>query len=156
MTLAALGNPAVAPRPTRWLGVEAARDYLLKTYAIEGPGETFERARFADWDAAVAPALPSPARDALRPGVGFVIFHQAAIGDYLVLGRWDNRNELKLPVWVAPPGSARFAPAGERQSLCVWDLDIIIAERDAFVLATGADGLDIERYLGQPARAIQD
>ncbi|MBB3763244.1 hypothetical protein [Sphingomicrobium lutaoense] len=151
MSLRALGNPHLPPRPTRRLGVESAHGYRLKCHSIEAPGETFDPGRFAGWQDAIAPALPQPPSDARRPGVGFVIFHQAPVGDYLVCGRWDNHNELKLVTWVAPAGSAKFAPANERQSICVWDMDVIIDERDAFVAATGADGLDIEAYLGQPA-----
>ena len=80
-------------------------------------------------------------------GVGFLITHQAIAGDYLIAGWWDNVNELPMRTFVSQPGAADFCPSNERQSICIWDVDVVTAERDAFVAAFGEDGLDKETYL---------
>ena len=46
---------------------------------------------------------------------------------------------------------ARWRPAGERESICVWDLAVLWHEREAYVrhVLGPAQGPDIERYLSE-------
>jgi hypothetical protein len=65
-------------------------------------------------------------------------------GDYLVLGWWDNENELPLRVLVW--GESGWREARGSESVCVWDLRILWHERDAYV-ATVLSGRDPADYL---------
>ncbi len=99
------------------------------------------------WD-----ALPDPAEAEGRPGVGWVILHLGRDADYLVLGWWDRENELPVRIWVREGGNP-WRPAGGSESFCVWDLEVISHERDAYVrhvLRPGAPG--VEAYLEDVAR----
>lgn len=123
-----------APRAVGFHGVRHAGDWRLKLYSVlYGPGPL-------DWDA-FAPglaqaerALPQPAVAAGRPGVGLLIAHQGRTGNYAVLAWWDRENELPLRVFLSPDGRAQsWRPAEGGESICVWDLEILWAEREAYV-----------------------
>lgn len=148
-------NP-YSPRPIRFQGLVTHEGWVFKRYTVtlasaasepssEGWSE-FMRGRalaFAD--------LPAPARTAVRPGVGFLIEHRGAAADYVVLGWWDRENELPVRIKVRDqqPGSM-WRAAGPSESFCVWDLQVIAFERDAYVttlLAQRADDSSRDRYL---------
>jgi len=138
------------PRPLTFLGVESVAGYRLKVYSICYGDRPFERDGFRDgWDLSAA-ALPQPATTADRPGVGFAILHQGRTGDYAILGWWDRENELPLRVFVRDSSSWRPAEGGE--SVCVWDLHVIWAEREAYVgtVLSGRAG-GVEAYLATVA-----
>ncbi len=132
------------PHPLRFLGVETIRDYQIKVYALRRADQKFDRQRFADGEQLAAATLPQPAiLDDERPGVGFLLLHQAGSMDYLILCRWDRQNELPTHVFVADDTGWR--PAADQESFCVWDLRVIWWEREAYVatvLAEQADGVD--------------
>lgn len=170
---------AYQPRPIRLLGVRTvpprsgggAADsdvpWRIRVYTIvwgdapfDYPG--FERA----WEQAVA-LLPAPAMTPHRPGVGFAILHQGCGADYLVLAWWDRENELPLRILVrdratatesilsSPPrGPSSWRQARDSESICVWDAQVIAAERDAYVgtvlAASGSRCEVIEAYLSRP------
>lgn len=77
--------------------------------------------------------LPEPDEGRGRAGLGFLIAHQGRTGDYVVLGWWDNENELPLRVWVRRGPAQGWRPAEGGESICVWDLEVIWAERQAWV-----------------------
>lgn len=61
----------------------------------------------------------------------FAICHDGATARYLVLGWWGNDNELFVAVavdsgdgWIEQP---------ERYSFCLWDMEVMWHERNAFV-----------------------
>lgn len=125
-----------APRPILFLGLTDAAGYTLKRYWIdlqEQPEPVDD-----DWAPAMALAtacLPTPARNPRRPGVGLLIQHRGRGADYVVLGWWDRENEIPLHVFVRYPGGAdaRWRAARATESICVWDLEVIGFERDAYV-----------------------
>lgn len=135
-----------APRPIGFHGLEPIGGHTLKVYAIHYGDEPFDRDRFTGAWALVASSLPPPDIASGRPGVGFVILHQGATGDYFVLCWWDNENELPTRVFVR--GADGWRPAADGESFCVWDLRVIWSEREAYV-ATALAGHDggIEEYL---------
>jgi hypothetical protein len=121
-----------APRDTRFHDLRQVRGWTLKRYAIRLGDEPL------DWDS-FAPALemseqslPDPDPAAGRPGYGFVIAHRGRGADYLVLGWWSAENELPLSVWVRRDGND-WRPAHDGESICVWDLEVIWHERQAWV-----------------------
>lgn len=110
------------------------KGWQLKRYRIRHADQVFDETRFDGGRALALGALPHPARTAERPGVGFLIEHQGNGIDYAVLGWWDRENELPLRVFVCDqPGSNAWRPARGSESVCVWDLQVIWAERDAYV-----------------------
>ena len=134
-----------APRPIGFHGMESIGGNTLKVYSIHYGDMPFDRGRFKSAWALVAESLPSADIAAGRPGAGFVILHQGATGDYLVLCWWDNGNELPTRVFVR--GDDGFRPAMHGESFGVWDLRVIWSEREAYVatVLAGRDG-GIEEY----------
>ena len=93
-------------------------------------------------------SLPEPDHSQGRPGLGMLIAHQGLAGDYVVLGWWNHENELPLMVWVRRSRSEPWRPGIEGESVCVWDLEVIWEERQAWVetMLSAADS-DPEAYL---------
>src|SRR5262245_5502404 len=119
------------PRQLSFLGEESVAGHRLKVYAIRHGERPFDRNRFAGaWDQA-STALPEPDSAAGRPGLGFVILHQGATGDYFILCWWDRENELPTRVYVNSASGWRPASGGE--SFCVWDLRVMWWEREAYI-----------------------
>lgn len=119
------------PRTLNCLGVEDWSGYHLKVFSICYGDQPIDRRRFAACFKLAADALPQPAHDAERPGVGFAILHQGKTGDYFVLCWWDRENELPTRVFLRDDSGWRPATGGE--SFCVWDLRVIWSEREAYV-----------------------
>jgi hypothetical protein len=122
------------PRPIRFDGLREIDGWRLKRYSITyGPGP-LEWSVFEPAMALVDAALPPPAVTAARPGLGFVIAHRGRTALYCVLSWWDNENELPTRVFVRDlEGDAEWRPARGAESFCVWDLQVIAFERDAYV-----------------------
>jgi hypothetical protein len=135
------------PRRIRSLGLARLSDFRIKQYAIAYGDDPFREADFAAGLRLAFEALPRPAVTDRRPGVGFAIAHQGNGADYVVLGWWDNENELPLRILVRPqaPGG-EWQPARGGESACVWDLAVIGFERQAYV-QTVLGGGTVEDYL---------
>ena len=124
-----------APRRTVRLDLTTRRGVALRRWWIDlqeaaGPDE-------ADWAPALdlaEAALPA-VRTPESPGVGFLILHRGHGADYLVLAWWARQNELPLRVFVRYPGTddAAWRTAHGEESVCVWDLEVIAREREAYV-----------------------
>ena len=76
--------------------------------------------------------------------------HQGRGVHYLVAGWWDRENELCLRVARRPQaadGTWTLVTAGE--SGCVWDLQVIWFEREAYVarVLAPAAGPDLDGYV---------
>jgi hypothetical protein len=138
-----------APRPVRSLGLAHPHDYRIKQYSIVYGDGAFRTDDFETGLRLLFEALPRPAVTPARPGVGFAIAHQGNGADYAVLGWWDNENELPLRVVVRPqtPGGM-WRPARESEAVCVWDLEVIWFERQAYV-QTVLSGGTVEDYLNR-------
>lgn len=121
-----------APRPIHPHGVREHDGGRLKRYTITWDAGALDWADFEPGIALALAELPRPAAAGGRPGVGFVIAHRGRGADYLVLGWWDRENELPLRVFVRE-GEGGWRPARGGESVCVWDLQVIAFERDAYV-----------------------
>jgi len=119
-------------RPISRLADLRSGDWTLKRYSIRHGAAPFDPARFDGGRALALGAIPIPAKDHGRCGAGFIIEHQGNSVDYLVLGWWDRENELPLRVYVRDSG-APWRPSRGGESVCVWDLQVIWAERQAYV-----------------------
>jgi hypothetical protein len=136
------------PRAAAFYGIVEHAGHRLKGYSVRF-GE-----RPIDWDEhregielALA-ALPEARPAEGRPGLGFLIVHRGRAAEYVVLAWWDRQNELPVRVFVRNEGPWR--PAREGESFCVWDLEIVGRERDAYVETVLANG-DAEAYLARRA-----
>jgi hypothetical protein len=138
------------PRAVARLAPVIHGDWTLKSYSIVYGTEPFDPARFTGGLPLALACLPQPAVTPDRLGVGFVIEHQGRQIDYLVLGWWDRQNELPLRIFVRDyADDGKWRPARGSESVCVWDLEVIWHERQAYVdtvmRADSTDGED--RYL---------
>jgi hypothetical protein len=114
--------------------VQAVSGWKVKLYSISHDGSQIRWTEFQEGFRLARATLPQPATAPGRPGVGFAIAHHGKTADYAVLAWWDHENELPLKVFVRPPSAgARWRPAREGESVCVWDLEIIWEEREAYV-----------------------
>jgi hypothetical protein len=147
-----------APRPTSFLELLERDGWRMKLYAITYGPAPLDRQVYEEGLALAFADLPRPAVTAHRPGVGFVVCHQGRGWQYLVVNWWDNENELPQHVYARPiepaaPRAAGWQRAAEGQAICVWDLQLIAAERDAYVrhVLTPQAGPDLEAYLADHA-----
>jgi hypothetical protein len=126
-----------APRPITFRGVREPNGWRLKLYTISHDAALVEPAEFADGLALAEAALPSPARRADRPGLGVLVAHRGASASYVVLGWWDRENELPVRIFIRETGAgadaAGWRPARDGESFCVWDLQVLWHEREAYV-----------------------
>ncbi len=142
-----------APRPIRFDGIQTpdvSSGWRLKRYDIWHGDAVFDAGRFEAGTALALAELPAPAVTEMRPGVGFLVAHQGSGMDYLVLGWWDRENELPLRVFVRADDGGTWRPAHGSESVCVWDLQVIAHERDAYVetvLGGGTVAAYLERVL---------
>lgn len=142
------------PRPIRFTGIRDHAGYRLRCHEVAWRDRPLDLPRFEEGIDLILQELPQPAVSGGRPGLGFLIAHQGATGDYLVLGWWDNENELPMKVWVRHPDDG-WGPAGERESFCVWDLEVMWRERERYVAAmlAGPESPGPDAYLWGEAAA---
>ena len=108
--------------------------WQLKRYSVCHQHATYDPHRFHGGRAAALGALPTPAITPERAGVGFLIEHQGNGIDYVVLGWWDRENELPLRTFVCErAGINTWRAARGSESVCVWDLQVIWSERQAYI-----------------------
>jgi hypothetical protein len=142
-----------APRPIEFLGLVDHQGWRLKFYSIVHGQALLDRSDFGKGFRLVLHHLPQPAVSEERAGVGFLIAHQGRTGNYAVLCWWDHENELPIKIAVRRPEErGGWRPARGRESICVWDLEIIAFERQAYVetvLAGGDPGTAAGAYLAR-------
>ena len=119
-------------REIRFAGVRDHGAWSLKLYSVRHDGTPVDWPGF-EWaiETALA-ALPDIEPAEGRPGLGLLVAHQGRTGDYLVLGWWNHENELPIEIWVRRRGGP-WRPAERGESFCVWDLEVLWAEREAWV-----------------------
>ena len=133
------------PRPIRFHGLRAVGGWRLKQYSIVYGDAQVGWEAFEPATTLVAASLPQPPVTPERAGVGFIIAHRGRTALYCVLGWWDNENELPVRVFVRElDGDDAWRPARPTESFCVWDLQVIGFEREAYV-ATMLAGGDVDR-----------
>jgi hypothetical protein len=122
------------PRPIRFHRLHDVDGWRLKLYSIAYGSAPIDWSAFEPALWLVDAELPRPPVTPARAGVGFVIAHQGRTALYCVLAWWDNENELPVRVFVRPiESNATWRPAQGPESVCVWDLQVIAFERDAYV-----------------------
>lgn len=124
--------------------IETASDWLdadgVKLYTVSASGKDVRYSEYLpklqeikalkglDW-----PSTPS-----------FAVFHEGPSADYLVLAWWGNDNELFTSVSVREGGN--WFHDSRNYSFCVWDLEILWAERNIFLNTMYSDRPDLQAY----------
>ncbi len=134
------------PRIVRSDTPVAHNGYRLKTYTIRRKSDPFDRAPFEEGIQLALQALPEPARTNVRPALGFIILHQGRGKNYVVVSWWDHENELPTRVFVNE--GTGWKKGDNNESFCVWDLEIMWYERQAYIatMLSGVTG-DEDGYL---------
>jgi hypothetical protein len=137
-----------AARAIRSRGLRRPSGWQLKLYTVSHAATAVDLHDFEPGMQLAEQVLPSPAVATGRPGVGFLIAHQGRTGDYVVVGWWANENELPIRVFVRRQRGEPWRAARGDESVCVWDLEILWAEREAYVRTMLApSGSDVAAYL---------
>jgi hypothetical protein len=142
-----------APRPIRFIRIDDSSGWKIKLYSVVYGDGAFNESDFLTGLNLAREALPQPAVTESRPGVGFCVLHRGNGADYTVLGWWDRENELPTRIFVRPHNEQDWRPAQGSESFCVWDLQVIGFERDAYVATVLArPPLGSEAYLKRVMR----
>jgi len=142
-------SEAYRPRSIRARDLHTSRGWRLKIYEITYDASPLDWPVYEEVLPEMLTMLPQPAATAHRPGVGFVIAHQGRGWHYFLLHWWDHENELCQKVFVRRFGPGeKWRPAGD-QSFCVWDLQVLAFERDAYVthVLSQPTAPDLDGYL---------
>ncbi|WP_109126251.1 hypothetical protein [Dyella sp. C11] len=99
----------------------------IKVYAISAPGKAVDVSHYLPRLQAMKQVRPI----AWRSTPAFAIFHEGANARYLVLGWWGNDNEMFIA--VAAEDASGWVEDMSRYSFCLWDMEVMWYERNAFV-----------------------
>jgi hypothetical protein len=121
------------PRPIEFHDIRLIGEWRLKTYSIIYGDQPLNWTAFQPGIEMIVKELPLPPCTGERPGVGFLILHQGRNTSYLVLGWWDRENELPLRVYILAQDKKTWRKAKGSESICVWDLQVLWFEREAYV-----------------------
>ncbi|PXV52876.1 hypothetical protein SAMN04487785_106222 [Dyella jiangningensis] len=114
------------PRPIESLPADTDADGL-KVYTIAATSVPVDVTRYLPRLHAMKQARPI----AWRSTPAFAICHEAANARYLVLGWWGNDNEMFIA--VAAQDATGWVEDLSRYSFCLWDMEVMWHERNAFV-----------------------
>lgn len=143
------------PRRIERHGTRTFGPWRIKVYSVQFGARPVDWAGFAPGMDAALRELPEPDEARGCPGLAFLIAHQGRTGDYTVIAWWDRENELPLRVFVRRSGET-WRPARGDESICVWDLEVLWAERQAWVetmLTPGGGGADAYMARALPGAA---
>ena len=137
-----------ADREIRFAGTRTLQGWTLKIYGVHLPDAPIDWPGFDRALELAVATVPEPEPAAGRPGLGVFIAHQGRTGDYGVLGWWNHENELPFRIMVRRNATDPWRTAVDGESICVWDLEIVWEERQAWVdtMLTGTDS-DPAAYL---------
>lgn len=143
------------PRPVRFLEMWQPDEWRIKVYGISVSDDGPSPSLVAAGKELALKELPRPARTSNRYGVGFLIVHEGADGNYVLVEWWVGENMLKSHVFTAPTG--RFEPEDFRYvtptglCACIWELHVMHFERTAWITSVldREGGPDLEEYLLQ-------
>jgi hypothetical protein len=139
-----------APRPLRFLRLEALDGWRLKLYGISAHGELPRDELVEATLEIAAEALPRPAVTEERYGVGFATAHDAGSASIALVYWWQSENELHQRIYVGPRDDPRaMTQLADQPAGCIWELGIVDFESRAWredVLAN-PNGPDLDHYM---------
>jgi hypothetical protein len=137
------------PRRVRFLELWRPDGWLVKLYDIAYKGQAPRLATLEAAKRAAEKALPQRARTHDRYGVAIVIVHRGQDACWLLIDWWGQESVLHHRPLVAPLESdGPFEAPPPDVTVCVWELPLLMFERDAWVKTVLSDeGPDVGRYL---------
>lgn len=138
-------------RPVRFLELLEYGGWRLKVYGISATGE-FPNSDLVEQARGIARAhLPKEAITDQQYGVGFVIVHEGAVGDYVFVDWWWANDIVQHHLFGAKKGGGFEYRQPEGAGFCVWELAVIWFEREAWVkhILQKAKSPDLEGYLNE-------
>lgn len=139
------GDPAFRYLP-RWVESEeliAVNGYRLKPYSMHlSDRKQKPTIAPAELGSLLKNCVPASVEQ-LDHGVGFLMVHYARDGDYLLISRWYGGNMLKHELFrLTETGSGWQAEPLRSTNIvaCVWELQVITFERQAWVCTAMAKG----------------
>lgn len=139
-----------APRPIHFREIYEHNGWRFKVYDITCGDKPLAWEQYQHAIARASKDLPEQPQTKQRPGVGFIICHQGHSWHYLVVCWWDSENELVTRIFVQKSDEKdSWRKAGENQSICVWDIEILWFERNAYIetVLSNPDAPDLGAYL---------
>lgn len=128
-------QPRTIASDPAWLDTDGIKIYTIST-SPESVDQSAFRARLVQVKAQRTMAWSdTPA---------FAIFHEGSSALYLVVAWWGNDNELFTSVSVRTPLGWVEEPS--RFSFCLWDLEVMWYERNAFVNFIYCPNPDLAAY----------
>jgi hypothetical protein len=112
----------------------------VKLYTISATGAPVDSAPYLARLQAMKTARPHPWRETPC----FAICHDGASARYLTLGWWGNDNEMFVAVAVSQ--SSGWIEDLARYSFCLWDMEVMWHERQAFVRHMYDEVADLPAY----------
>ena len=132
------------PREVRFAGRWDEGEWRIKVYTIAHHARAMPgAAEIGAARAAARPLLAGASDD--HHGVGYLILHAGREGLFLLVDWWFGENMVAHQVLFAPPAAPlEFRPFGPGGPACVWELEVMHAERTAWVdeVLRGGGGLD--------------
>lgn len=140
------------PRRIRFLELWEPALWAIKVYGITR-GELPSRRLVAAAKRAAEERLSTTAAEQTHYGVGFLGIHAGKTANFVFVDWWADQNELHHHVYIsaldAPELLEYKTPTGV--SACVWDLQVIAHEREAWVqhVLSSPEQPDFQGYLAQ-------
>jgi hypothetical protein len=139
-------------RSVRYLETWSDRGWVIKVYGIAYRGDSPRPALVAAAKRCARTALPQPPVTEERYGIGFLVVHDGQDFCWALVDWWGHESVLHHQLFVAPlDGSEPFAPAPHTMAACVWELPVLLHERDAWVATVLArpGSPDLGEYLAR-------
>lgn len=140
------------PRSVTFLELWQPNGWIVKLYGLAYQHDAPDPSIIEAAKQAAAEALPQPPRNDERYGIGFVIIHQGQDACWLLLDWWGYESVLHHRLLMAPLGlTAPFDAPPPNVAACVWELPILLFERNAWVASVMSDtpGGGIDAYLAE-------
>jgi hypothetical protein len=136
------------PRDTRMLSIHACCGWRLKTYEVCFGRRSIPSDQVARTLTFVDNNVPWPPTSGSRHQAGFVIIHRGHDAMWLMVHVWKSDILTQFAYQAPLSNPIDFIPLrSDGQCSCVWELEVIKHERDAWVrCAMGSDDLAIETY----------
>jgi prepilin-type processing-associated H-X9-DG protein len=136
------------PRPVRFLGLWELGDWRVKAYSLQAEHTRLLPGLVSAAQIRAAETLAQATGDGY--GIGFVGIHSGRDANFVFVDWWARENELHHHVFTSSKEDpTQLRPAVDGVVGCVWDLQVIWFERNAWVekVLGGRSGPDIEAYL---------
>ena len=95
---------AYTTRPVRFLELWEWRGWRIKVYGIAAQAEYPPEALVQAAKEVARQRLPQPALSEKRYGVGYLIVHEGADGDYALVDWWTDQDIVQHHLYGAPKG----------------------------------------------------